>query len=61
MTQSTDIAALVAALTAQTAAIDRLAESNRQVIDYLLSQDADVVDYQDIDALPSRHLDPSDD
>lgn len=35
------MADLVAALQEQTAAINRLAESNQQVIDYLLSQEAE--------------------
>ncbi|MBZ5489156.1 hypothetical protein HW452_16675 [Halomonas aquamarina] len=35
------IADLVVALQEQTAAINRLAESNQQVIDYLLSQEAE--------------------
>lgn len=41
MTDPNDVAALVAALQEQTAAINRLAESNQQVIDYLLSQEAE--------------------
>ncbi|WP_249976089.1 hypothetical protein [Vreelandella olivaria] len=44
MSESSDMAALVAALQAQTEAINRLAESNQQVVDYLLSQDVDVTD-----------------
>ncbi|MGP9679960.1 hypothetical protein ACT3TC_15145 [Halomonas sp. AOP27-A1-41] len=35
------MADLVAALQEQTAAINRLAESNQQVIDYLLAQEAE--------------------
>lgn len=46
---------LVAALHAQTAAIEALAESNKQVIDYLLSQEAEDLDG---DGAPSRYLDP---
>ncbi|MFI2816800.1 hypothetical protein [Vreelandella piezotolerans] len=50
-----DIAALVAAMKEQTAAINSLAESNQQVIDYLLSQEAEDLDGG---AAPSRYLDP---
>lgn len=46
---------LVAAMHAQTAAIQALAESNQQVIDYLLSQEAEGLDG---DGAPSRYLDP---
>tara|TARA_R100001039_G_C1849090_1_gene109145 strand:- start:1590 stop:1793 length:204 start_codon:yes stop_codon:yes gene_type:complete len=45
MSESSEMQALVAALQAQTEAINRLTESNRQVVDYLLSQDVDVTDY----------------
>lgn len=55
MNEPMDIAALVAALHEQTAAINRLAESNQQVIDYLLSQEAEGLDG---DGAPSRYLDP---
>lgn len=55
MNEPKDIAALVAALHEQTAAINRLAESNQQVIDYLLSQEAEDLDG---DGAPSRYLDP---
>lgn len=55
MNEPMDIAALVAALHEQTAAINRLADSNQQVIDYLLSQEADDLDG---DGAPSRYLDP---
>ena len=55
MSEPIDTAALVAALQEQTAAINRLAESNRQVIDYLVSQEADDLDG---DGAPSPYLDP---
>lgn len=55
MNEPKDIAALVAALHEQTAAINRLAESNQQVTDYLLSQEAEGLDG---DGAPSRYLDP---
>lgn len=55
MNEPMDIAALVAALHEQTAAINRLADSNQQVIDYLLSQEADDLDG---DGAPSPYLDP---
>lgn len=48
--------ALVAALHAQTEAINRLADSNQQVIDYLLSQEAEVQD--DDGNAPAPYLDP---
>ncbi|RUR34488.1 hypothetical protein [Vreelandella nanhaiensis] len=51
---------LVAALQAQTEAITRLADSNQQVIDYLLSQEAEDLD-ADIDGASSRYLDPDED
>lgn len=41
MSEPTEMAYLVAALHAQTQAINRLADSNQQVIDYLLSQEAE--------------------
>ena len=44
MSEPTDTATLVAALQEQTAAINRLAESNQQVIDYLLSQETEGLD-----------------
>ena len=55
MNEPMDIAALVAALHEQTAAINRLADSNQQVIDYLFSQEA-----EDLDSggAPSPYLDP---
>ncbi|WP_237673518.1 hypothetical protein [Vreelandella profundi] len=56
MTEPTDTSALIAALHAQTEAINRLAESNQQVIDYLLSED--LAEVGDIDGPPSRYLDP---
>lgn len=56
MSEPTDTAALVAALQAQTEAINRLADSNQQVIDYLLSQEAEGLD--DDGSAPSRYLDP---
>ena len=55
MNEHKDIAALVAALHEQTAAINRLAESNQQVTDYLLSQEAEGLDG---DGAPSPYLDP---
>ena len=55
MNEPMDIAALVAALHEQTAAINRLADSNQQVIDYLLSQEADDLDGA---GAPSRYLAP---
>ena len=56
MSEPTDTAALVAALQAQTEAINRLADSNQQVIDYLLSQEAEGRDEDG--SAPSRYLDP---
>lgn len=55
MNEPMDIAALVAALHEQTSAINRLADSNQQVIDYLFSQEA-----EDLDSggAPSPYLDP---
>ena len=55
MSDPTDTAALVAALKEQTDAINRLADSNQQVIDYLFSQEA-----EDLDSggAPSPYLDP---
>lgn len=58
MSDPTDTAALVAALQAQTEAINRLAESNQQVIDYLLSQEAEGLDDG---SAPSQYLDPDED
>lgn len=55
MSEPTDTAALVAALQAQTEAINRLADSNQQVIDYLLSQEAEGLDDG---GAPSTYLDP---
>ena len=55
MNEPMDIAALVAALQEQTAAINRLADSNQQVIDYLFSQEAEDLDSA---AAPSPYLDP---
>ncbi len=55
MNEPMDIAALVAALQEQTAAINRLADSNQQVIDYLFSQEAEGMDG---DGAPSPYLDP---
>lgn len=55
ISESTDTAALVAALQAQTEAINRLADSNQQVIDYLLSQEAEDLDGEGV---PSTYLDP---
>tara|TARA_R110000850_G_scaffold9279_3_gene34376 strand:+ start:200 stop:379 length:180 start_codon:yes stop_codon:yes gene_type:complete len=49
-------AALVAALHAQTEAINRLADSNQQVIDYLLAQEAEGLG--DDGNAPSGYLDP---
>lgn len=49
--------ALVAALQAQTEAINRLAESNQQVIDYLLSQEAEEAG---ADLEGPNYLDPDD-
>tara|TARA_R110001583_G_scaffold18501_4_gene73568 strand:- start:13488 stop:13667 length:180 start_codon:yes stop_codon:yes gene_type:complete len=51
-----DNAALIAALHAQTQAINRLADSNQQVIDYLLSQEAEGLDGDRGGAAP--YLDP---
>lgn len=51
-----ETAALVAALQEQTAAINRLADSNQQVIDYLFSQEAEGLD--DDGNAPSGYLDP---
>ncbi|MGO3056970.1 MAG: hypothetical protein ACTID3_08570 [Halomonas sp.] len=48
---------LVAAMHAQTAAINRLAESNQQVIDYLLSQEAEETG---ADLEGPSYLDPND-
>ncbi|MGP9499577.1 hypothetical protein [Halomonas sp. AOP43-D1-4] len=39
--ETSESSALIAALQAQTEAINRLAESNQQVIDYLLAQEAE--------------------
>ncbi|WP_417788356.1 hypothetical protein [Stutzerimonas xanthomarina] len=50
-----ETAALVAALQEQTAAINRLADSNQQVIDYLFSQEAEDLDGEGV---PSTYLDP---
>ncbi|MGO2009247.1 hypothetical protein [Vreelandella alkaliphila] len=55
MNEPMDIAALVAALQEQTAAINRLADSNQQVIDYLFSQEAEGLDDG---GAPSTYLDP---
>lgn len=41
MTDPNDMAALVEAMKAQTEAINRMAESNQQVIDWLLSQETE--------------------
>lgn len=51
-----ETSALVAALQEQTQAINRLADSNQQVIDYLLSQEAEGLD--DDGSAPSGYLDP---
>ncbi|MBS3670184.1 hypothetical protein [Vreelandella boliviensis] len=56
MSGPTDTAALVAALHEQTQAINRLADSNQQVIDYLLSQEAEGLDGDVGGATP--YLDP---
>lgn len=56
MNDTADTAALVAALHAQTQAITRLADSNQQVIDYLLSQEAEGLDGDG--NVPSGYLDP---
>ncbi|MGO3214781.1 MAG: hypothetical protein ACTIJ4_01625 [Halomonas sp.] len=48
--------ALVAALHAQTEAINRLADSNQQVIDYLLSEE--VAEAGDVEGSHTRYLDP---
>lgn len=55
MSDSNETRALVAALQAQTEAINRLADSNQQVIDYLLSQEAESMEG---DAHASPYLDP---
>jgi hypothetical protein len=56
MSEPTETAALVAALHEQTQAINRLADSNQQVIDYLLSQEAEGLDGDGSSAAP--YLDP---
>ncbi|MGQ7253965.1 hypothetical protein [Vreelandella titanicae] len=56
MNKPTDLDALVSALHAQTEAINRLADSNQQVIDYLLSQEAEGLDGDGSGAAP--YLDP---
>lgn len=56
MSEPTEMAYLVAALHANTQAINRLADSNQQVIDYLLSQEAEGLD--DDGNAPSGYLDP---
>jgi hypothetical protein len=56
MNEPTETACLVAALHAQTEAINRLADSNQQVIDYLLSQEAEGMEG---DAHASPYLDPN--
>lgn len=45
---------LVAALQAQTSAMNNLAESNRQLVDYLIAQEADEVDDE---RQPEQYLD----
>lgn len=55
MSDPADMRALVAALQEQTAAINRLADSNQQVIDYLFSQEAEGLDDGGV---PSAYLDP---
>lgn len=49
------IARLADAIDRQATAMDELAESNRQVIDYLIGQEAE----EDPDAPPSTYLDGS--
>lgn len=56
MSDPNDSAALIAALHEQTQAINRLADSNQQVIDYLLSQEAEGLDGDGSGAAP--YLDP---
>ncbi|BCB06783.1 hypothetical protein HHSLTHF2_06730 [Vreelandella venusta] len=55
MIDPADMRALVAALHEQTQAINRLADSNQQVIDYLFSQEAEGLDDG---GAPSTYLDP---
>lgn len=55
MSDSADTRALIAALREQTEAINRLADSNQQVIDYLLSQEAEGMEG---DAHAPPYLDP---
>jgi|GEM_PF-1660295 hypothetical protein len=50
-----EIANLVVALKEQADAINRLADSNQQVIDYLFSQEAEDLDSGGV---PSTYLDP---
>lgn len=56
MSEPTEMAALVAALHANTQAINRLADSNQQVIDYLLLQEAEGLEGDGSGAAP--YLDP---